>query len=150
MSFQSKGFTLIEMLITIAVIGILATIALPSYMHYIERGHLAQAHNELVNINNRIKTERVKQPSSYRDESQLRPFVQGLHKEDEVKKKYDIQVYVPESNSLVYHLVAKPQASSGYTKAVWMNSAGDAYKCDNAAAAERYATNGDCEKIGGK
>lgn len=39
----ASGFTLIEMLITVALISILVTIALPSYREYILRGHIADA-----------------------------------------------------------------------------------------------------------
>lgn len=37
-----KGFSLIELLIVIAIIGILASISLPSYKHYTERARFAE------------------------------------------------------------------------------------------------------------
>ena len=44
---QSNGFTLIELMITIAIIAILASIALPSYNSYVDRSKIAEATSEL-------------------------------------------------------------------------------------------------------
>ncbi|MDB5793729.1 MAG: pilE3 [Noviherbaspirillum sp.] len=41
--YKAIGFTLIELLIAIAVVGILTTIALPSYRDYLTRGKIPEA-----------------------------------------------------------------------------------------------------------
>lgn len=44
---DSRGFTLIEVMIVIAIIAILASVALPSYNSYIQRSRIIEATNEL-------------------------------------------------------------------------------------------------------
>ncbi len=46
-SYRGNGFTLIELMITVAVVGILTMIALPSYRDYVKRGKLTEAFNQL-------------------------------------------------------------------------------------------------------
>ena len=47
---KSKGFTLIELMITVAIVAILASVALPSYTSYIARAKRADARTQLVQV----------------------------------------------------------------------------------------------------
>jgi type IV pilus assembly protein PilE len=50
-----KGFTLVEMMIVVAVIGILAAIAYPSYMTSIRKSNRAEAKTELSDAAQRLQ-----------------------------------------------------------------------------------------------
>ncbi|MBT4962922.1 MAG: pilin [Francisellaceae bacterium] len=52
--YQHKAFSLIELLITIAIIGILAGIALPSYSDYINKAEVTSGLTPLVRIKTKV------------------------------------------------------------------------------------------------
>ncbi len=50
MSRTPKGFTLVELLIVVTIIGILAAVAYPSYNEYVRKGKRAEAKTRLLQL----------------------------------------------------------------------------------------------------
>ena len=61
MSINNKGFTLIELMIVIAIIGVLAAIAYPSYENYIVKSKRADMMSELQNVASNLQSEKLAQ-----------------------------------------------------------------------------------------
>ena len=64
MNTAQKGFTLIELMIVIAIIGILAAIAIPAYQNYIARAQFAESQTLLSGVKPVIQ-EKVDQGTAY-------------------------------------------------------------------------------------
>ena len=48
------GFTLLELMVTVMIVGILASIAIPSYRSYIERSALSETQQRLLGVSTEL------------------------------------------------------------------------------------------------
>ena len=63
LSDNGRGFTLIEMMIVVAIIGVLAAIAYPSYQNYVIKTKRTDMMTEMQNIASEIESRKLAQGS---------------------------------------------------------------------------------------
>ncbi|MGI6408906.1 MAG: type IV pilin protein [Thiopseudomonas sp.] len=115
---QQQGFTLIEVMIVVVIIGILASIAYPSYQEYVRRANRAEGQAFLQDIaarQERYFSQNNKYITSVNDIASL-----GAKNSSETKK-YELTI----SDKDNYTLTAKPNFTDEKCGELTLNALGD-------------------------
>ena len=86
-----KGFTLIELMIAVAIVAILAAIALPSYSSYVVRAKRSAAQSQMMDIANR-EQQFLLADRSYADQTKLESSGYSLPTDVSANYGYSIAV----------------------------------------------------------
>lgn len=90
---KQKGFTLIEMMIVVAIIGVLAAIAYPSYQRYVIKTKRTDMMSEMQNIASQIES---------------RKLAQGNYKDISAQVKTDFAKEYPSQGQALYDVKVDP------------------------------------------
>jgi len=100
---RQRGFTLVELMIAVAVIGILAAVALPSYSQYLVRSNRAAAQAYLVELS-QAQAQYMADSRSYAGSVEDL----GLEVPDHVGAKYAIEIELEDGPPKGYTITATP------------------------------------------
>ena len=104
----SRGFTLIEVMITVAIVAILASIALPNYRQYVIRSKRSAAQAQMMDIANRQQQFLIAN-RSYADKTAL--TTSGYSLPSEVSGNYSYDVTLQASGPPTFTITFTPIGS---------------------------------------
>lgn len=132
-----SGFTLMELMVVIAILGILAAFALPQYQKYVERGEMADAKQTATTLRQSFEQGRLSNPRAYQTAAGMQAKLDEaktviLKSTSTTLKNYTVttQLYSPNANGTPtgFTMTMTPKKSNKeYT--LKMNASGEVVRC---------------------
>lgn len=116
---KSQGFTLIELMIVVVVVGILAAIAYPSYTRYVQRANETEVKGQIMEFASQLEAHRAKH-FSYKGAT-VASLAPGL------ASNSNYQVDNPElsNNDQAYKITAQPKKNmEGWPVLIYRSGSG--------------------------
>lgn len=147
---QNLGFSLLEMMVVVAILAIIAGIAIPSYLRYVENSRLTQARAVLTQVQQDIQRVKLVQGSLGANSAAVVATVQGILvngksqgmiNENGLNRFYGFAVVAGANTGQYFFNVTPINASKN---GLYMDQSGNAFKCPNASS---VTTRTGCEKM---
>lgn len=110
---NNKGFTLIELMIAVALIGILSAIAFPSYITFIKSTYRTVAETEMLDISyklEKVKTKNFSYTAALDSNGKLQNFIHIGYTPKNGELRYTFEV---EAEDNEYEIIATPSEKQG-------------------------------------
>lgn len=122
----SDGFTLIELMIVVAIIGILAAIVVPSYQNYVERTRRSTAQSNLMELSQWMERY-FSENYTYLDNGSAPtlPFNHSPKNNQPSEAFYDIQLQNVTQNSFTLQATPKNAQTSDHCGTLTLDEAGN-------------------------
>ena len=132
------GYTLLELMVVIAILGIIAAFAIPSYQNYIEKANLAEAKQQMLSFRQSVEAQKLVNPrASLADILRDTTNVPALNS----TQKYTFSRMI--ENKKMY-LQAVPKIN-GHKYGIWIDSDSSVYRCKGLTGSETATKQSNCE-----
>ena len=140
----SQGFSLMEMMIVVAILAIIAGVAIPSYLNHVENTSITQSHAVIVQVQQDVQRVKLVQGSLGADSNAVVTSVQGvlngakaqgLITENNLNRFYGFSVVAGASTGQYFFNVTPINTSK---KGLYMDQSGNAFKCPDAGSVSSH------------